>query len=114
SDYKKNGMFITESNSVNFNYEPVASVAAMQISGYLPSDKMQKTFTEDVYGSSSTASPVLSKKFLEASREQVLDELCKKAKQIGANGILNLQIKYIPATTESYSGYEASGMAIKK
>jgi len=113
-DYQKSGIFLTESNSVSFNYEPVASLSALQISGYATSDKVNKTFTEDVYGTSFTGPQRTTNKFIQASREDVLNELCKKAIEKGANGIINLSIKYIPRTTDTYSGYEATGMAIKK
>ncbi|SDG68422.1 hypothetical protein SAMN05421827_109152 [Pedobacter terrae] len=114
SEYAKQGIFLTESNSVNFSYEPIASVSAIHLSGYELSDKGEKKFKDDVLGSLSGTNVVTTGVFSSATRSSVLAELCKKAHLAGGNGIINLKINFVPATPSTYSGYEATGMAIKK
>ncbi len=54
-----------------------------------------------------------------ADFRNVLFELVESAKKLGANGIINLDVKYNPGTNDMYgnevvpSSYTASGMAIK-
>jgi len=64
------GMFITESNSVNFSYTPVGSVNAAIQSGY---DGTQ---------------------YIHATIDDVLYLLSSEAERQGANGIINLKIEY--------------------
>ncbi|RQO65068.1 hypothetical protein DBR40_24660 [Pedobacter sp. KBW01] len=87
------------------------------MAGYKVSDKPGKSFTDDIYGTSVQQSPGTTNEYIQAKREIVLEELYKKAIASGANGIINLQIKFISITRDKGVtdwGYEATGMAIKK
>ena len=91
SDHKD--IFITESNSVNFEYEPIGSVSATIGSGYK------------------------GRKFIEATEDEVIKKLCKESKLLGANGIINFRITY--SVDNRYTKpnpaiiITATGMAIK-
>ena len=112
SEYSRNGMFLTESNSVNFQYEPIGSVSALMYSQYVPvtenSSKEQRG--EDVYFSS----PYGTRKYQSATVKDVIDLIVHEAQTKGANAIINLKYEYIPATKGQPSAWFVSGMAIKK
>jgi len=119
SKYLKDGFYLTESNSVSFTHEPLASVSALQLSGYKIKSSGQKQFRDDAYqtGHSETYTTTTNE-YVNATRSEVLEQLVKEAKSKGANGIINLDIDPIVTTTKeglvSISGYSATGMAIKR
>lgn len=119
SEYQKQGFFLSESNSVNFTYEPIASVSSLQLSGYKTKGTGEKSYTDDAYQSGRSVQYVsTSNEYLNASKSDVLKQLVEAAKAKGANAIINLEIKPvigISKTGYSYlQGYSSSGMAIKK
>ena len=119
SEYQKQGFFLSESNSVNFTYEPVASVSSLQLSGYKAKGSGQKSFNDDAYQTGRSVAYVsTSNEYLTASKSDVLKQLVQAAKDKGANAIINLEIKSIMGVSKTgYSyiqGYSSSGMAIKK
>lgn len=116
--------FITESNSVSFPYDPIASVYSSFESGYeiertgKPLKKTEKREYDDVYGNKSQAIKT-NAKYIEATPQETLNELVKKAKELGANGIINFDLNNIPyydpkLETMVIGGFSASGMAIRK
>ncbi len=96
-DYTKyRGIFITEANSVSFEYEPVGSIVASIGSGY---DR---------------------RKYITASADDALYVLCEEARKHRANGIINLKITYeweivknSYGQSKTLTGVVATGMAIK-
>jgi hypothetical protein len=122
--YQKNGFFITEASSVNFEYSPISSVSATLYSGFVKVGKkghkptiIATKYKDDVYGAQSTPAIWGRAEFVPATREVVLEELYNKATENGADGIINLKIGYFRygISKEGYEeGYEASGMAIKR
>jgi uncharacterized protein YbjQ (UPF0145 family) len=93
SDYK--GFFISESNSVSFEYEPIGSVVASVSSGYDDTE------------------------YITASPGDLLYIMCDEAKKKKANGIINLKISYefeYNQYTNQYSikSVNGTGMAIKR
>lgn len=116
SKYSNQGFFISESNSVSFDYKPIASVVAEFQTGYEPLIRNGKAVVwENEWG---MKVPKTTKKLIPATREGVTEELYKKAVQIGANGIINFEISTIRVYTKETgyitTGYVATGMAIKK
>ncbi|RZK63132.1 MAG: hypothetical protein EOO85_31595 [Pedobacter sp.] len=119
SEYLKQDMFLSESNAVSFQYQPVASVSVVQLSGYEVKQSGQRAYNDDAYQSSqSHVVTTTTNKYIYASKEEVLKQLVKEAKSKNANAIINLEIKPVIVTTpKGYSylqGYSATGMAIKK
>lgn len=115
--YTDQRFFITESNSVSFDYKPVSSVHSIFLSGYeLKDAKKAKLQNDDIYGSSK-AIPQTTNKYIHATEQKVIDELFNKAKSLNANALINLNIKaitYYNPNTKLYvlSGYEGSAMAV--
>lgn len=89
------GFFITESNSVSFEYEPVGSITAMVENGFLKG------------------------KYIKASTKDALRILYNEAEKSGANGIINLKFSYVwehdkNSNITTLKGVIATGMAINK
>jgi uncharacterized protein YbjQ (UPF0145 family) len=87
------GLFISEANSVSFEYEPLGSVNSVVESGYR------------------------KRKYIRATAEDALYVLCKEAEKNGANGIINLKITYTWGHDKNGAitrliNVAASGMAI--
>ena len=118
------GFFVTESNSVSFNYTPVGSVYASESSGYLKKEKAPKRMTskainkkQDQLYPENDPFPKYGD-YREATVKSVLDEIYKQAIALGANGVINLKISFSdPVVTKTEikgSGITITGMAIKK
>jgi uncharacterized protein YbjQ (UPF0145 family) len=116
SEYQKDGFFITESNSVNFSYNPIGSVSGLNVAGYKIKATSAKVYSDDVFRTENKSSIQTTSEFIPATQTAVLAEMVKKAKEIGANSIINLNIKYFSHSDgkTSTSGYEGTGMAVKK
>lgn len=99
SKYSNDGFFITESQSVNFDYKPIASVGSDIKPGYLTS----KDGSGNVY--------------TEATADDAIAYLVVQAKKVGADAIIGLKIQISNIGGSSYTNttsYSASGMAIKR
>lgn len=109
SKYTAQGFFITESNSVSFNYQPIGSVTAVVQSGWEVLERTTKTSSsnDDVYGSS-TKTKVKYGEFIRAELDDAIEELYFASKDLGADGIINFSI------SSSFGEYVVSGMAIKR
>lgn len=126
------GFFITESNSVSFEYQPVASVTTTHIQGVEgktlsiwtlqevneAEERKNTKFKDDVYGSNNNkVSKASTEKVEIVTLEGTLEDIVNESKKLNANGIINLRIKPITDYDESTiitKGYEISGMAIKR
>ena len=120
SEYEKKGFFITESNSVSFQYSAIGSISAKVESGYevLNATSFQVS-GDDIYTRQpETRTNIKYGKYIKATPEKALAELYSKATQNGANGIIGLEIKPITNYSQQYgnvvTGYFVTGMAIKK
>jgi uncharacterized protein YbjQ (UPF0145 family) len=113
------GFFITESNSVSFQYDPLGSVTSVVESGYEVLGSKTHEANDDVYSHTATSN-VKFGRYIYARAEDVISELISAAQSLGANGIINLKITYTPSVYDKYgnvispSAYIASGMAIKR
>ncbi|MGY4385678.1 uncharacterized protein YbjQ (UPF0145 family) [Pedobacter sp. UYP24] len=119
TEYQKQGFFLSESNSVSFSYEPIASVSAIQLSGYKVKGSGNKEVNDDAFQTGYvTPYTAVTKEFIKASKEGVLKQLVDEAKSKGANAIINLNFTAkFAVDKEGYSylqGWSSSGMAIKK
>lgn len=117
SEYTRKGFFLTESNSVNFNYEPISSITALVESGYEVLNREGVTSSDAVYGTFSTTR---YGEYIRANAQDALDELYHSAIEMGADGIINLKIQFTPLRISSdgkvlsWESYYVSGMAIKR
>lgn len=126
SKYTERNFFVSESNSVNFEYKPMGSIYALNLSGYEVDNQknggltvQNKKFSDDVYQKSvEELAAKTNNNYIAATRARVLEELCKKAIELGANGIINVKFEALFATSKSgiyyRSGYNGTAMAIKK
>ena len=99
-------LFLTEANSVNFEYEPIGSVEVTELSGVVTSDYIVE-HADDIYGNSMKKGHKVH-----ASPESAVSSAAKLAKEKGGNGIINLKIQYVFINNKS--GYSISGMVIKR
>lgn len=117
SHLSENGFFITESNSVSFNYTPLGSVTSIVTDGYEVLSHEKKTYPQNAY-------PDIVKdvykygKYKIADINDALDILYSETKKLGGNGIINLKITYNTTSKTkdglSINNYVVTGMAIKK
>lgn len=116
SEYTRKGFFITESNSVSFNYDPLGSLTSVVQGGYEVLGREAISSNDEVYG---VNAKVTYGEFIPASIDDALDELYNSARELGANGIINFKLTYYPSEYEKnvlvrHSSYVVSGMAIKR
>lgn len=87
--YMQNGFFITESNSVSFEYKPIGSVMTT-VKGEKRTDRGRQSYS--VY--------------------DAMDEFANQCYSLGANGVIGFRIHY--SYDKEYGlGYEITGMAIQ-
>lgn len=85
-----NVFFVTESNSVSFEYKSLGSISVLVLSGYQGSQ------------------------YIRASAQDGVTALVEEAMKRTGNGILALKISPYTDYTTKQSGYFVTGMAIKK
>lgn len=85
-----NGFFITESNSVSFEYKSLGSISVLILTGYENS------------------------KLVKATAQDAVTALVEKAMLKKANGVIALKISPYTDFTTKQNGFFVSGMAIKK
>lgn len=101
AEYTKTGFFITESNSVSFEYAPLATIMVTIYEG----EGAHWKYVDGMMCPPNSANPV-----------SALSKAVEAAKEKGANAIINL--KYEPITTilagQQRTGIVLTGMAIKR
>lgn len=110
------GVFITESNSVGFDYQPIGSISLMERSGNEVKNGKSEA-SDGVYGNS-LITTVKYGDWIDASIDELLKIACQKAIEQGGNGIINLKVEYLPSTVVNKvvyaEGYRVTGMIIKR
>ena len=110
--YTERGFFITESNSVSFEYTPVSSIVVKSVPGFLPGNykpKVDPKINNDMYSSRGNVTDTKNPLFADVTVKSVLDHLYHNALSLEANGIINLKI-----LVNQEGGYTITGMAIKR
>lgn len=110
SSYAERGFFITESNSVNFDYKPIGSIYVQTSSGYDSTGIKQPKPKKDMYGyqySTSTkirygdeirtVAKIKTGPWRSVGYVTAIDILYKKSIELGADGLINLNRTYVPA-----------------
>ena len=98
------GMFLSESNSVSFDYQPIGSLYAEEMSGEFQVVK-KKIGNNEIYGDEFA---VVDGKYRQASPQSALAFAAAKAKEMGGDGVINLHIEKIDG------GYAVTGMVIRR
>lgn len=123
TELTQRGLFVTESNSVSFDYEPIGSIYAEETDGWIKKSQVKeesKSKKKDIYSDDYYSSSRLEfgkKEFMPADVNRVLQSVADQLKRVGANGIINMKIDYIkiPLSKElSLNRIIVSGMAIKR
>lgn len=100
-----NNFFLTESNSVNFNYETLGRINVMELPGYFESKISNDK--NDLYKADIKFMGKQAKK-IEVTPETTIRCAVNYAVKMGGNGIINLNIENLK------DGYIVTGMVIKK
>ena len=115
-DYKDAGqgkLFITESNSVSFDYEPLGSILVEEIPGAVKvsvpiSDKERRNH-DDLYTSSSKTVTSYS----QATAQTALNYAAQKCIEIGGDGLINVKLNSY-MDDHKRRVVQVSGMVIKR
>lgn len=112
-------VFLSESNSVSFEYTPIGSIYMYQKHGYVKgkSDKKQKSVKGDpIYGTiEMDGYKPMKGGYRWASYESVLEAASESAIKMGGDGIINLQLTLQTDPGNKKIKYPAvSGMVIKR
>nr|DAW09132.1 MAG TPA: Selenium binding protein, Selenium-Binding Protein [Caudoviricetes sp.] len=109
------GIFVTESNSVSFDYEALGSVSATEVGGWVKKGKEPKATREsnksrndDMYVDIDRNQYTGKYVYVAPSLDMAMERMVNTLKVVGANGIINLKVQ-----VES-DRIIISGMAIKK
>jgi hypothetical protein len=117
SSLTEQGYFVTESNSVNFDYKGIGSVFATSVAGWVKKsaakdEKSDKSFDSWLYFQSWDDSKS-HYRHAEASINEAFKALGDRLKELGADGIINLKYDYTYSQS-SEPKVTVSGMAIKR
>ena len=120
----KRGIFVTESNSVGFDYETIGSVYLDSHGGWLKksssekSEKKKRVVTQDDYFLENEGRPINYGKYeyTDPSLYDAMMTLGDFLKGMGANGIINLKIDVIPENAENPDQNKLiiTGMAVRR
>lgn len=115
SHLHEDGIFVTESWSVPFEYIPVGSISVIEYAGKdnkkSNGHKKKKLFTGEFYDDEVKADP----NWFTPTPSSALDSLAVIVKEMGADGIIGLRIRSIQEKPTSRKiDYEVSGMVIKR
>lgn len=89
SAFTKKGIFVTESNSVNFDYEPVGSIISV------------------------SRGPALTLVFFHVDKEKAFAEIAEKLRELNADGLINLKMRTEHSDKDFYY-MTVTGMAIRR
>lgn len=114
SEFNKQGCFLSESNSVSFDYTPLGSVSVTVLSGNVTGQRASRYVYQDLNGKTNATEEY--NKWTPANVQEAIAMAVDAAKKQGGNGIINLHIQPISETVEKTvrSGYLVTGMVIKK
>lgn len=108
--YMEEGFFVTRSNSVSFDYEPIGYVETIVESGNDKSvkieNKYKKEFEQTYYSNA---------KWRSATSEDAMKVIVEKSKQVGADALIDIEFKvYTNSSSGNIERVYAGGMAIKR
>lgn len=95
--YSNIGFFVTESNSVSFDYTPVGSVTTIVVGETKVQDKETGRMIKRDY-----------------HIYDAIDEIVRQSRRMGSDAIIGLTLSPKLSTTGFPEGYIVSGMAIKR
>lgn len=109
------GIYVTESNSVSFDYKTLGSVSATEVSGWVKKEKElkvanknKKNNVDDMYADVERNQSNGKYMRMSPSLDAAMERMANTLKEVDANGIINLKIQWEP------DRIIISGMAIRK
>ena len=109
------GIYVTESNSVSFDYKILGSVSATEVSGWVKKEKElkvanknKKNNVDDMYADVERNQSNGKYMRISPSLDAAMARMANTLKEVDANGIINLKIQWEP------DRIIISGMAIRK
>lgn len=109
------GIYVTESNSVSFDYKTLGSVPATEVSGWVKKEKElkvanknKKNNVDDMYADVERNQSNGKYMRMSPSLDAAMERMANTLKEVDANGIINLKIQWEP------DRIIISGMAIRK
>ncbi|HCJ27461.1 hypothetical protein PO397_22980 [Bacteroides ovatus] len=109
------GIYVTESNSVSFDYKTLGSVSATEVSGWVKKEKVlkvanknKKNNVDDMYADVERNQSNGKYMRMSPSLDVAMERMANTLKEVDANGIINLKIRWEP------DRIIISGMAIRK
>lgn len=108
------GVFITESNSVSFDYQPLGSLYVECTGGWdKKRAKLENSEMEDIY-----MEDAKNNSYVPATIEEAFDLALAELDRLKGNGIINFKIstvtEYLPSYKISVNKIILTGMCIKK
>lgn len=115
------GIYVTESNSVSFDYQAIGSISITERGGWVKKEKAKKAVnkprknnTDDFYINSEENQSSGKMTYVAPNIENAMEHMAAKLKEVRANGIINLNIHF-SNVAEGFPEYIViSGMAIRK
>jgi hypothetical protein len=109
------GYFVTESNSVSFEYQGIGSVFATSVGGWTKKTTTKKRTDHDsgMYYSA-TESTTTKYYYVHPDINEAFNKLSRKLKELNADGIINLRFEFYGNGQDSQSKIAVTGMAIKR
>ncbi|MFZ4800357.1 MAG: hypothetical protein ACOYMA_22905 [Bacteroidia bacterium] len=108
--YSDKGFFITESNSVNFEYVTIGNITTESTTGYVDKNNKIVDSKDRRYDSAVN--------YRVANLEDAFEKLFEDALKAGANGVINVKMNYISTSGSGYITYPSkwmlTGMLIKR
>lgn len=111
SEASKRGVFVSEANSVSFDYEPVASIVVTSKDGYVQKPKVSKNY-DDISPVETNVS--YKDEWQEATYAQTLDRAVQSCIELGGDGIINITFNVNYDSNGAVIGNTLRGMVIKR
>nr|DAO98116.1 MAG TPA: Putative heavy-metal-binding protein [Caudoviricetes sp.] len=116
SAFTQQGIYVTESNSVNFDYEAIGSICAEELGGWISKKSSEYSDPKEEYYLGSSFS---KKIYVKPDIQEAFKKLMDKLSQSGANGLINMRIEFtkeldIVGKQVTVDKIIVSGMAIKR
>ena len=115
------GVFITESNSVSFDYEPIGSITVIEISGNTKKQKQKVKDIDDIYGKAEKKrtgdyyyTVTTTSNWREADLQSALNYAAEKVKELGGDGLINLKTDIDLDENRNIDKAYVTGMVIKR
>lgn len=116
-DYQQAGkgkVFITEANSVSFEYEPLGTILVEEVPGSVkvtvPTTEKERAADDGLYGPS-TSKTVTT--YSQATAQTALNYAAEKAIELGGNGLINVRLSsYLD--NQKRRVVQVTGMVIKR